>query len=208
MKTLVAMPCMDMVHTRFLKSVLYLRPVGDVVVGITEGTLVDVARNQLAKQAVDFGCDRILWLDSDMMFPPELLEVFTRDLDEGRDFVGGLYYTRRGPFHPVIYDEIKIEKDGNGIVPSAHVYEDYPKDSIFRVSAIGFGAVLMTTKLLINVAEKFGSPFERLVGFGEDLSFCMKAAEIGADLWCDSRVKLHHVAYYPVGEDNYARLGE
>ena len=207
MATLVAIPCMDNVPTRFVKSLVHLRPVGEVAIAFTEGTLVDVARNILAKQAVDNGYERILWLDSDMEFPPELLEVLSKDLDEGREFVGGLYFTRREPYHPVIYDQITAQRKGYEIIPNANVYKEYPKDSIFKVSAIGFGAVLMTTELLTKVAKECGSPFERITGFGEDLSFCIRAAYVGAELWCDGRVKLNHVGYVSISEDNYNTIG-
>ena len=59
MKTLIAIPAMDMMHTPFVNSLLGLRRVGDVGVSITVSTLVHDARNRLAKQAVDEGYDRI-----------------------------------------------------------------------------------------------------------------------------------------------------
>lgn len=205
MKTLVAIPAMDMVQTKFLKSLIALRPFGDVVTSITEGTLVDVARNKLAVHAIENKCDRVLWLDSDMVFPPDLLEAFSKDIDEGRDFVGGLYFSRREPMNPVIYKDIKATEDEKGINPQITVYEDYPRNDIFKVSGIGFGAVLMTTQLLLAVGQTFGSPFERYSGFGEDLSFCLRVNQLGVPMWCDSRVKLGHVGHVEITEETYLK---
>ena len=32
-----------------------------------------------------------------------------------------------------------------------------------------------------------------LLGFGEDLSFCIRAQELGRKIYCDSRIKMGHV---------------
>lgn len=197
MKTMIAVPCMDTMATEFVKSLVFLRPVGEVCHSFTVSTLCDIARNTLAKQAAMSDCDRVLWLDSDMVFTPDLLERLSDDM-EGREFVCGLYSTRKQPYHPTIYKEISVVKTESGLMPKASVYDDYPKDSVFRVCAAGFGAVLMTTDLIRKVGERFGLPFERVTGFGEDLSFCMRVAEMGIPMYCDSRIKLGHLALNPI----------
>ena len=180
MKTLVAIPCMDMVQTRFFYSCLRLRTVGEVEFSLTESSLVYDARNQLAKKAVEEGFDRVLWFDSDMVFEPDFMERLSKRLDEGCEFVCGLYVTRRNPTTPVIYKACgAYEKDGHP-VPFADIYADYPKDSLFEVSACGFGGVMMTTTLIQKVIDEFGSPFTPILGFGEDLSFCMRARDVGS----------------------------
>ena len=40
-------------------------------------------------------------------------------------------------------------------------------------------------------------------GFGEDLSFCLRARELGAEIWCDSTIKLGHVGTAVYDEDSY-----
>lgn len=201
MKTLIAIPAMDMMHTPFVNSLLGLRRVGDVGVSITVSTLVHDARNRLAKQAVDEGYDRILWLDSDMIFQPDLMERLSADLDEGRDLVTGVYYRRKSPFTPTIYEDVGLYNDGQHIYPDATVYKDYPRDEIFEIQACGFGAVMHTTDILKRVGEKLGPPFAMVPGFGEDISFCMRCAELGIKMYCDPTIKLGHLAMFPVDED-------
>ena len=46
-------------------------------------------------------------------------------------------------------------------------------------------------------------PFSPIVGFGEDLSACMKLKKLGYKLWCDSNIKVGHVARTVVTEDSY-----
>ena len=135
MKTLICVPCMDMVHTSFMRSLLSIRPVGDVRFGITRSTLIYDARNMLADQAINGGFDRTLWLDSDMTFAPDIMERLSKRLDEGNDVASALYFTRRLPYRPVIFKDCKVfEKDGTQ--GSTIVwYDDYPKDSVIEIEA-------------------------------------------------------------------------
>ena len=202
MRTLVAIPCMDMVQTRFFYSCLRLRTVGEVEFSLTESSLIYDARNRLARKAVEEGFDRVLWLDSDMVFDPDFMERLSKRLDEGCEFVCGLYVTRRNPIAPVIYKACgSYEKDGHPN-PFAEIYTDYPKDSLFEISACGFGGVMMTTALIQKLIDEFGSPFSPILGFGEDLSFCCKAVKLGTKLWCDSSVKMSHVGYKNYSESD------
>ena len=82
MKTLIAIPCMDMVHTGFMKSLMMMNRVGDIGFSIISSSLIYDARNTLAKHGVDGDFDRILWLDSDMEFEPDLLKRLSQDMDE------------------------------------------------------------------------------------------------------------------------------
>lgn len=198
MKTMIAVPCMDVMPTEFVKCLVRLRPAGEIEHGFTIATLVDVARNQLARKAIEEEFDRVLWLDSDMTFPPDLLERLSDDIGNNA-FVAGLYCTRKRPYIPTIYKEISVTESEKGVLyPKALCYDDYPRDSVFQICASGFGAVLMTTDLIKQVWERFGTPFERVPGFGEDISFCMRVAQMGVPMFCDSRIKLGHMAYKPI----------
>lgn len=205
MKTLVAIPCMDMVPTRFLFSCLNLRTDENVEFSLTESSLVYDSRNQLSKKAIEEGFERILWLDSDMVFKPDLFERLSERLDAGYQMVSGLYFKRKKPICPVLYKECgAYEKDGKHTV-YATTYDDYPKDSLFEIAACGFGGVMMTTELVKQVADQFGLPFSPILGFGEDLSFCCKVARLGIKMLCDSAVKLGHVGYKTFDESDYLR---
>lgn len=207
MRTLIAIPCMDMVHTTFLKSVLGMDRVGECRFSITCSSLVYDARNSLAKQAVTEGFDRILWLDSDMDFQTDLLKRLSADLDEGRDFVSGLYFKRRAPFVPVVYKELGYyhSEELDEVSPIAVSYTDYPRDSVFPVAGAGFGGVLMKTEIVKRVGDKFGLPFSPIMGFGEDLSFCMRCKDLGIELYCDSRVKMGHVGLGTITEETFLK---
>ena len=40
-------------------------------------------------------------------------------------------------------------------------------------------------------------------GFGEDLSFCMRARDAGVQIYCDSSIKLGHVGYKTYTEEEF-----
>ena len=193
MKTLVAIPCMDMMHTDFVRSLLGLRVEGEVQYTFAQASLVYDGRNTLANAAIDGGFDQVLWLDSDMLFSPDLLEQLSADLDEGHNCVTALYFSRKTPVKPVIYKSCFMDTSGDMPTPRADVFFDYPRDAVFPVAACGFGAVLMRTELLRKVRDKFGLPFSPALGFGEDMSFCMRCEQIGEPIVCDSRIKPGHV---------------
>lgn len=204
MKTMVAIPCMDMVQTRFVHCCLALQPVGEVEFSLTESSLIYDARNHLAEKAVKEGFDRILWLDSDMTFSPDLMQRLSERLDTGLDFVSGLYFKRREPIQPVIFKSCgAYEKDGQ-TTAFAEIYKDYP-EGMFEIAACGFGGVMMTTALVQEVTERFGLPFSPILGFGEDLSFCCKVSRLGKKMFCDSSIKMGHVGYKTYSESDFQR---
>lgn len=208
MKTLIALPCMDMVHTIFMKSLMSMNRVGNCGFAFSCSSLIYDARNTLAKQAVTEGYDRVLWLDSDMDFQPDLLEKLSADMDEGRELVSGLYFKRKAPVKPVIYKSLGYYKDpdADGVTPVAVAYEDYPQDSVFAIAACGFGGCLVSTDLIKRVGDKFGLPFSPVMGFGEDLSFCSRVSQLGVEMFCDSRVKMGHVGLGTITENTYLSM--
>lgn len=208
MRTLICIPCMDMVHTAFIQSILGLRIKGECTYSLRCSSLVYDARNSLVKEAVEKGFDRMLWFDSDMTFQTDTLERLSARLDEGYDLVSGIYFKRKAPIKPVIYKDLGYYKQGDAYTPAAICYEDYPKDSLFEIKGCGFGCVMHTVELAKKVLDKYGLPFSPVQGFGEDLSFCGRVTELGVKMFCDSSIKCGHVSQGIVTEADYIGGGE
>lgn len=199
-KTLIAIPAMDMCPVPFAYSLATLRRDCPSRISVISGAAVHEARNALAREAVESGCDRVLWLDSDMSFDDDLMIRLGADLDAGWDMVCGIYFKRRLPVTPVIYRSIETTTG------KCEVYADYPRDSLFEIAGCGFGAVMMTTELLTRADAEFKTgPFTPLLKLSEDLSFCARAKCAGAKIGCDSRVKVGHVGQMVFGENMYRR---
>lgn len=210
MKTLIAIPCMDMIHADFVRSLLSLeiQGCGEVQYTFAQSSLIYDARNQLAEIALKDGFDRVLWLDSDMQFPASTFRRLHEHLDLGAEMATGLYFGRRPPFGPIIYKDVRLENRGERFpTPVAESYDNYPAGDRFPVAACGFGCVMTSTDLIRRIADRFGPPFTPVSGLGEDLSFCMRVREIGAAIWCDSSLTLGHVGLMVYTEESF-RAGQ
>ena len=198
-KILIAVPCMDMVHATFAQSLASLNKVGQCAVAFNACSLIYDSRNKLAAKAMKDEFDYVLWLDSDMVFSPDILEKLVAD---DKDIVSGLYFRRSHPYSPVIYKDSEL-KDGRLVWSD---YTDYPKEELFKVAGAGFGCVLMKTDVIFDMAGKFGDWFTPLYSSGEDLAFCYRARELGYEIWCDSRIKCGHMSHQMITEDFYEAL--
>lgn len=207
MKLLIAVPCMDMMHTAFVHSLLSIDKDEETEVVFVASSLVYDSRNQLVSKALDGEYDRILWTDSDMVFNRESIAYLKQDLDAGYDIVAGLCFSRKPPIRPVVCKTCELVKLEDGrLDPVSERYLDYPRNTLFEVAAMGFGFVAMNVSALRRVADKYGRMlFMPLPGFGEDLSFCLRARNAGERLWCDSRATIGHVGQMIYDEDVYMR---
>jgi len=191
MKTIVLVPCMETVQTEFCQSLVDMQPVGSVVHSFHKCSLVYKARNDLGRLAVSEGTDFALWLDSDIMFPSSLLVDMMNEM-KGRDILTGVYHMRRPPFMPVIWKTLKMGLGEDDSVSEVAI--EYPDNEIFEVEGCGFGCVLMRTEVLKTVLDKYHELFSPMPGYGEDLSFCLRARGCGYKIHCDPRIQVGHVA--------------
>lgn len=195
MKTLIAVPCMDQVAAPFAQSLAALEKEGQCVVSFLIGSLIYDSRNQLAKQAMKYDADYVMWLDSDMIIPADALKKMLRHMEEGLDIVTGLYFRRRPPYTPVLFKSADEEGKWEG-------YDEYP-DELFEVGGCGFGCVITRTDVLYDVAINEKGLFDPIAGFGEDISFCIRARNRGYKVMCDPSIKCGHVGQIFVNEDFY-----
>lgn len=195
-KILIAIPMLNGVTPEFFTSFLSLQSVGNTKLSVEVGSLTYMARNRLAEKAIDGNFDYVLWLDSDMVIPPDALKRLLADAETGKKYITGLYFKRAFPIAPVVCKDIKWEEDEDTGITNhgAELYMDYPKDRIFRIAGSGMGCCLMKTDLLKEVAVRFKTAlFNPLPYLGEDYSFCYRLGQMGVKMWCDSRVKFGHV---------------
>lgn len=205
MKTLIAIPAMSTVPTDFLTSILGLYKPEGTHVAVLQNSLVHSARNQLVWEAIKAEDDYILWIDSDMVFAPDMAIRLLKDAEEGRDYVTALCFARALPTVPCIAKSLVWSKADDGIVThEAEIYEDYPQNRVFEIAASGAAACLVRTDLYKRVIEEFRTgPYEPLPQFGEDYSFCWRLNQMGIKMYCDSSVKLGHIYQYTITENAY-----
>ena len=201
-KIMIAVPCMDQVPTPFCLSLAMIRkPEGDEFACATRmGSLVYNARNDLALQAITTEFDYVFWLDSDMVFSQDILIRMLKTARENDlDFLSGLYFRRTQPFTPVAFDHLEVNEDGEC---EWSEFEELPQ-SLFEVGGCGFGCVLIKTKVLEDVHDKFVDMFMPISHMGEDLSFCWRARQLGYKIWMDPTITLGHVGYSVINRKFY-----
>lgn len=187
-KVLVGMPTMGSMDIEAVKCLMQLE--FDGTVDIISGSLVYDARDKIAMDALANEADYVMWLDSDVTYPANVIRKL---MAHNKDMCTGLYYKRTPPYTPCIYTT-----EGDKLVP----YLDYPENSLFKITAAGFGCVLVKTKVIKAVHEKFGGCFFPVNGIGgEDLSFIRRAQDCGFEIWCDSSIECGHIGSMIVTPD-------
>lgn len=205
MRVFIAVPSLDTVPALFCQSLALLQRAGDTIVGFQVGSLVYNARNELARQAIKSEADWVLWLDSDMVFEPDLLKKMLKVCEENDiDFLTGLCFRRKPPYTPTLFDRLDKMEHGASYTTIMSVPEGR-----FKVGGCGFAGVLMSTDVLLSVAARFGGRmFDPLEGFGEDVSFCWRARQCGYEIWCDSDIELGHVGSMIVTREFFEAYSE
>lgn len=204
MKTLLAVPCSTLVHADFMFSLFKLKLSNEFVFTYLKDGLVYDSRNKFAADAINGGYDRLIMIDSDMIFEPDIIYRFSEDMDTDIEYVAGIFTQRHLPARPCVYKKLVYGPDENGVLQHDAVhYLDYPKDTLFEAEATGFGAVMISVQLIRRVWDRFGLPFFPLPGLGEDLTFCLRAREVGAKVYCDSRIKVGHCGQFCYGEATF-----
>lgn len=205
MKTLIAIPCMDMVHTEFARSLLDMYKPEGTKVCFRQNSLIYDSRNLLTITAMENGFDRILWLDSDMVVPPQTLVHLSETMEKCEcDLVSGVYFKRYAPTAPVLYDRLAEPQLINGKMTSRVMGKSvFPRNTAFRIAGCGFGCVLTSVDFIRRMWEKYGPVFAPLVWAGEDVSFCYRAGQMGANMVADSRVMCGHIGTVTFTEDFY-----
>ena len=202
MKVFIAFPCMDTLSAKFAQCLVNLvnhKRDFDVEVGFHIGSLVYDSRNKLAERAINSDADYVLWLDSDMTFVPDTLDMMLDTLKTNNyEVLTGMYFRRRPPFTPTLFEELRI-------LPTGTVTKEFDEipDEIFEVAGCGFGCVLMSTDVLMSVQGKHRQMFHPLNNGGEDLSFCWRARNCGYKIMCDPEIVCGHVGYAVVNDAFY-----
>jgi hypothetical protein len=166
-------------------------------------SLVTRSRNVLTRDFLDSGCDKLLFLDSDLLFEPEHI---ARIASHDRDIVGGMY---------------AIKKDGPDLRWCANGLKEGPPeagpDGLMPVAYVGTGFCCVKREVFLKMIETGLAPEYRADGSGrlehdfwqvgvyeykdgrprrylsEDWMFCQLALDLGYKVWLDCAVMLGHV---------------
>ena len=155
-------------------------------------TILINQRESLIKQAIEVGSEWVLWLDSDMMFPPSVL---MRLLAHNEDLVGCNYMKRSYPFKTVAFTDTS---DWENWIPIQYSNE------LVEAEAVGMGCVLMKTALFKELQKPYFEytyqPKTEDWG-GEDFTLFKKFNKLGYKLKIDMNLsnEIYHIGTFAYG---------
>jgi hypothetical protein len=175
------------------------------------------ARNTATAAFLASDADWMLWIDSDIGFEPDALEKLLSVADpETKPIVGGLCFIEgefshdfhgglRASLAPTLFDWSWVEPRSG--MPGSYkmvTRSEWTPDEPTRVAATGCGLLLVHRSAFEKIADwsvKGQAPaqiwFERIPGpdgekCGEDISFCLRAHQVGLPIWVHTGVTTTH----------------
>jgi len=167
----IGIPSGDMVHADFAMSLatLCFNAGARAFIVNAKSSLVMVGRNQIVEAARLAKATHLLFLDSDLTFPPDTL---ARLLAHGKDIVGGLYTQRVPPHHPL---GMTLEGEHVAVTNGLRPMKSMPT-----------GCLLIRLSIFDQLPKPWfntGTDGDKILG--EDFMFCERARQAGFEIWCD-----------------------
>jgi hypothetical protein len=176
----ICVPVRDIVTASFSYSLaMLMKKCGEtskkVTLHMVMGSEISSQRQQLVEQALQTNATHILWLDSDMKFPSDIID---RLLSHDKDIIACNYSTRVAPHRPVAFTSM-IDMDDRLLETRG----------ISEVFAVGMGCMLVNIDVYKNMSKPYfsvswNSDYTSLEG--EDLFFCKKARTKEYKVWIDN----------------------
>lgn len=187
MKIAICIPSLDNVPVEFALSLAALcthegrRRKNEIIIINIKSSTIPEARNLCVEKALSIEADKLLFIDSDMVFRLDALE---RLQSSGLDVIGASYPKR-------------IDGGGLNFLPMANTAE-YADTEIEPVRGIGFGFMLIDAAVLRRIERPwfewgyFGAETLYVVGvkegrafMSEDYYFCLKVRAVGCGVFMD-----------------------
>jgi hypothetical protein len=168
-----------------------------VALKINQGTLIQNQRADLCLEAMGEGCSHVLFIDSDMTFPQDMVQ---RLLAHDKDIVATNCARRRMPTGPTAQ---KTLPDGSREL----IYTMPESTGLEEVESIGMGVMLIKRKVFESLTEPwFETPWrtDKRGYIGEDVFFCRKAAAAGFKIYIDHDVskEIGHIGTFEFKHDH------
>jgi len=195
----IVLPCTwDFLPIQFFESWIKMEKPKHSVIVPKRGRIDDL-RNSAVQSILDCkSFSHILFLDVDHSHHPETIKKL---LSHNKRIVSGLSFRRTEPYDPIMF---KLDKNKfENII-------EWEDGELLEADAVGAASLLID----IDVLEQMKSPwFEMNYPFGrgvisEDLSFCLKAKELGYKIYCDTSCTNSHLGNLNVNKETWIRYNK
>ena len=174
---------------------------------------LDHGRNLVAAQFVDLDQEWLWWIDTDMGWQPDALYRLLEVADPTeRPIVGALCYAWKAVAGdglngyqyqtvPTLLDWAE-GADGNKAFVNRPTWE---LDGLTQVGATGSAFLVIHRSVFESIGTELGQrPYDRVPAMdgtfmSEDVSFCARAAAVGATIWVHQGVHTNHLKHIHVG---------
>jgi len=179
------------VPSDFMHSLLMMDKHGAQVIRGESGP-IHAMRNAIVLEALSLECTHLLFLDADMVYPPDTI---SRLLEHDKDIVGAMTFKRLPNFDPILFTGDHYKMTPIDPIP----------DGLVEVTATGTGCLLIKTSVF-DVMEmpwfEFGMHDNKPVG--EDIAFCYRAGDAGFKIYVDTTVRTEHLTMTRVNYNLWA----
>lgn len=186
-KIAIGLPTRGEVHIKtvysLLRAVNELSP-NEICLIFKQGTYIHEMRNQTVELAIHQKCDYLMFIDSDITFPPDGI---TKLIGRNKDIIGGMYNHKELPQKSTIR---MVDEKGEYLEQFV-----IPEEEIFKVYGLPTGFMLIKLDAIKDIKDPFDFG-KRVDGtlIGEDINFCIRAKEEqGIDSWCDPTITIKHI---------------
>jgi hypothetical protein len=157
-----------------------------------KSSILPQGRQSIVDAAIEGNATHLLFIDSDMTFPPFLARKL---LASGKDVIGANCPTRGFPCNPTARDEDTKPVYSNG------------KTGLEKVWRLGTGILMITVDVLKALPRPCFTPYwhtERDAYVGEDWAFIDAIENAGFSLWVDHDVsqQIGHIGSYIYTHDD------
>ena len=182
----IGIPCsFPFVPVSFLYSFLHMeRP--DFILLHADNGPIDTLRNDLVEKALEVGANKLLMVDTDMIYHPKTI---TQLLSHRLPIVGALCFRRYPPFDSIM---LKV----NPALGRYESIDDWEENSLVEVDATGAGCVMYD----MEIFKKLPYPWFRFqknphngMTIGEDIGLCQDLKAMGYRIFVDTSIPCDHL---------------
>lgn len=173
------------------------------------GVRTDRNRNIILQEFIDKKMDYVLWLDADMVYPPEIIERYLEleKLHGEMSVIGCLYFKRTDDHKPIGYvDSEDPERPYRPLMPQM-----IKPGKIYEVSGLGYGGMFVPMKIYGALGEKkwtrygenFHNPNASSGNLTHDLVFCRDVKDAGFKIFLHGSIRPGHIGEKLITEDDF-----
>lgn len=183
---------------QFFKSWISLKKPEHSVIISNRGRQDDMRNAAIHEILKDSSFSHALFLDTDHFHHPETVPKL---LSHNKPIVSGLSFRRSEPYDPIMF--VKDNRRFKNIT-------EWQDGELLEVDVIGAASLLVDVEVLKKMkAPYFQMNYPYMDGVvSEDFAFCLKAQELGYEVYCDTSCVNSHLGTLNINKEIWEEYGK